>query len=52
LANLLAIKAIPPPIIELLVKLQNELGMDEIGKSISDIARIIVVNRQVQEIYV
>ena len=43
--------AVPPPATKLIVKIENELSMDEIDKSVSNIAGVEVVNGQVQEVY-
>ena len=34
-----------------LIKLKNEFRMDKVGKSITYVARVVVVNRQIQKIY-
>lgn len=50
LTYLLAVEFIPTPSTKFIVKLLNELGMDEIDKGISYVALIIVVNRKIKEI--
>ena len=50
-AYFLAIVAIPPPSVELFVKLEDELGVDEVGEGISYVAAVVVVDGQVQEVY-
>jgi hypothetical protein len=51
-ANLFAVKAIPPPTVEFLVELEYEFGVDEVGKSITHVAWVGVVDGQVQKVYV
>jgi len=50
LANLLTVEAIPPPPTELLIEVNDEFGMDKVDKSIADIARVVLVDRQVEEV--
>lgn len=50
LAYLLAVVAVPPPPVELLMELEDKLGMNEVGKPIAHITSVVGVNRQVEEV--
>jgi len=50
LADFLAVEAVPPSTIELLIKLQDEFRMDEVDKGVAHITGIIMVDGQVQEV--
>lgn len=49
-ANLLAVKSAPFFAIKLMVKCLNELGVDKVDESIPNVAGIIVVDGQVEEV--
>ena len=48
--DFLTVETAPLPTIELRVKIKNEFGVDEIDKSIADIAGIVVVDGEIKEI--
>lgn len=50
LTNLLAVEAVPPPPAELLVEVNDELCVDKVDKGVSDVARVVLVDGQVEEI--
>lgn len=50
LAFLLAVEHIPSPSAEGLVKLFDELGVDEVDKSIADVALVVLINRKIEEV--
>jgi hypothetical protein len=50
LTYLLTVIAVPSPTIELSVKLLDELSVYKISKTITYIARVVVVNRKVQKV--
>jgi hypothetical protein len=50
LANLLAVKAIPSPSVELVIELLNGAGVDEVDKGIAHIAGVVMVDGQVEEV--
>lgn len=49
-AYLFTVVSVPSPSVEFFVKLQDELSVDKISKSISNVTRVIVVDGQIQEI--
>lgn len=51
LANLLTVETIPPPPAELLVKVYDEFSVDEVDKSVANVAGVVLVDRQVEEVY-
>ena len=51
LAYLFAVEAVPPPAVELLIELKYEFGVYEVCKGVAHIARVGVIDRQVQEVY-
>lgn len=51
LADLLGVVAVPAAPAEVPVELENKLRMDEVGKGVAHIARVVVINGQIQEIY-
>ena len=46
----LAVKTIPSAAVKFFVELENKFGMYKVGKGISYITRVVVINRQVKEI--
>ena len=49
-ADFLTVKSAPFFPVELLVESGDEFGMDEVNKGVSDIASIIIVDREIEEI--
>ena len=43
-AYFLAVVAVPPSSVELLVELSDELGVDEVGEGVSNIARVKAID--------
>lgn len=50
LADLLAVEPVPPAAVELLVEVEDELGVDEVDEGVSDVAGVEVVDGQVEEV--
>jgi hypothetical protein len=50
LANLLAVKAIPSPSVELPIELLNGGGVDKVDKGIAHITGVVLVNGQVKKV--
>lgn len=48
--DFLTVKTIPSTTVKFFIELKNEFCMDKVSKSITYIARVVVVNRQVKEI--
>ena len=51
LTYLFTIESIPSSTIELLVKIKDELGVDEVHKGISDITRVVMIDWQIQKVH-
>ena len=47
---LFTVVSVPSSAVEFFIELKNKFGMNKIGKGISNIAGIVVVDRQIQEI--
>lgn len=52
LTYFLAVETIPPAAVELFVEFEDEFGVDEVCEGVAYVAGVVVVYRQVQEIYV
>jgi hypothetical protein len=50
LAYLLAVEAVPPAAVELVVELEDELGVDEVDEGVAHVAGVEVVDGEIQEV--